>query len=231
MVRSLLALAFQAFFAFGFFIAGVDSPWRAASDWWLVWFSLAEVINLWLLRRAAQSERLRLRDLYNLSRHDRKGDLWWLVIGLVGTVLFGFAPNILLAQILFGDLQTPSDLMIRSIPIWAAWTVVGAFPVLHALTELPTYFGYVMPRLRLLTGRPAAMLILTASVLSAQHVFLPLLFDWRFILWRLLMFLPFALWVGWLIHRRPTVLPYLAAVHGLLDLTLPIYILQASLGH
>lgn len=88
-VRSLLALAFQAFFAFGFFIAGVDSPWRAASDWWLVWFSLAEVINLWLLRRAAQSERLRLRDLYNLSRHDRKGDLPWRSLQLRASLRYG----------------------------------------------------------------------------------------------------------------------------------------------
>lgn len=228
-VRSALALGLQAVFALGFVIAGVASPWRAAADWWLVWFAAAEVINLGLLTQALRLERLRLRDLYKPNQHDRRGDLMWLVIGLAGTVPLGLVPNLLLAQLLFGDLQTASDLMFRSIPLWAAWTMVGAFPIVHAVTELPTYFGYVMPRLQVLTGRRMKMVFLTASVLSAQHVFLPLLFDWRFIVWRLLMFLPFALWVGWLIHRRPTALPYLAAVHGLLGLTLPLYILQASL--
>lgn len=44
------------------------------------------------------------------------------------------------------------------------------------------------------------------------------------------MFLPFALWLGWVIDRRPTVLPYLAVPHGLIDLSLPILVLTASVG-
>jgi hypothetical protein len=103
------------------------------------------------------------------------------------------------------------------------------FPIIHALTELPTYFGYVLPRLSAMT-RPRMALVLTAAVLSFQHLFLPLLFDWKYLVWRALMFLPFALWIGWIIHRRATVLPYLAIAHALLDVTLPIYVLQASMG-
>ena len=43
------------------------------------------------------------------------------------------------------------------------------------------------------------------------------------------MFLPLALWFGWVIQKRPTSLPYMAAAHGLLDISLPIFVLTASL--
>lgn len=61
-------------------------------------------------------------------------------------------------------------------------------------------------------------MVLASLFLAAQHATLPLLFDGRFILWRLLMFIPFALFVGLLLRWRPQLLPYLAVVHGLLDM-------------
>jgi hypothetical protein len=60
-------------------------------------------------------------------------------------------------------------------------------------------------------------------------VFLPLLFDWRFVVWRGLMFLPFAFWIGFAIFRRRSTLPFLAVAHGLLDASLPLLVLSASL--
>jgi len=52
-----------------------------------------------------------------------------------------------------------------------------------------------------------------------QHCFLPLILDGRFMLWRLARYLPFALFVGFLIKRRPGLLPYFAVVHALMDIS------------
>jgi hypothetical protein len=131
----------------------------------------------------------------------------------------GYLLNVLLGGLLWGDPKIGAELSFRALPLVAAWAILLVFPIVHALTELPTYFGYVMPRLQAMTGRRTLPLLLCAFVLSTQHVFLPLLFDWRFLIWRFLMFLPFALWLGWVIDRRPTVLPYLAVAHGLIDLS------------
>ncbi len=229
-MRSLLAVGFQSLFAAAFLIAGNSAPWRSAADWWLASFALAEVVNLWLLNRWARAEGIAIRHLYNLDRRGWRADIKWLVLALLVAAPLGFLPNVLLAQGLWADPATPADLTFRAVPILAAWLMVGLFPIIHALTELPTYFGYVMPRLQALTGRPWMPLLVTSAMLSTQHVFLPLLFDWRYLVWRLLMFLPFALWFGWIVKRRPTVLPYLVVAHALLDLSLPIYVLQASLG-
>jgi hypothetical protein len=229
-LRPILAVVLQCLFAAGFALGGSADPWRQAADWWLVWLAFGEFFNLWLLARLASREGLRLRDLYNRYVAGGRRDLRWLLVALVVAGPVGYLPNVLLGGLLWGDPKIGAELSFRALPLVAAWAILLVFPIVHALTELPTYFGYVMPRLQAMTGRRTLPLLLCAFVLSTQHVFLPLLFDWRFLIWRFPMFLPFALWLGWVIDRRPTVLPYLAVAHGLIDLSLPILVLGASVG-
>jgi hypothetical protein len=51
--------------------------------------------------------------------------------------------------------------------------------------------------------------------------------DWRYDLWLGVKFLPFAIWTGIVLDRRPTALPYLMAGHLLLDASLPLFVLLA----
>ncbi|MCU0460381.1 MAG: hypothetical protein MUE37_15000, partial [Bacteroidales bacterium] len=91
------------------------------------------------------------------------------------------------------------------------------FPVTIALAELATYFGYIMPRLRagFKSGVPA--LLLPVLFLSLQHMTLPFIPDLTFILYRAVVFLPFALLIGIAIYRRPSLFPYFAILHGIMD--------------
>jgi len=59
--------------------------------------------------------------------------------------------------------------------------------------------------------------LITGLMLVFQHVTLPLLLDARFILRRLLMFMPFALLMAVVLRWRPQLLPYLVVVHMLMD--------------
>lgn len=225
-----LALAGQCVFALAYVLGGARDPWRAAGDWWLVSFGLAEFFNVWLLARLAKSEGLRLRDLYSFgSRSTLKGDLLWLIPAFVGTAVVAGAPNTMLATALWGSPAASAAILFRPIAVWAAWPTVFVFPFIHAVTELPTYFGYVMPRLSKLTGKPWLAVLLCGMALSTQHIFLPLLFDWRYLVWRGLMFIPFALWMAFVLYKRRTLMPYLVAVHVLIDLILPIMVLTESL--
>jgi membrane protease YdiL (CAAX protease family) len=102
-----------------------------------------------------------------------------------------------------------------------------AFPITNGLAELPTYFGYVQPRLVPQIGRVAAVLI-TGLMLACQHATLPLLFDARFIAWRLIMFVPFGLLVAVMLRWRPQLLPYMVVVHMLMDASVMYFVLAAS---
>jgi len=65
-----------------------------------------------------------------------------------------------------------------------------------------------------------------AFFLAFQHCFLPFIPDSRFMLWRLGMYLPFALYAGLLLKLRPTLLPYFVITHALIDIsTLSVYLM------
>ena len=85
-----------------------------------------------------------------------------------------------------------------------------------------------MPRLES-KGMPAWLAVSLASLMLAfQHIAVPFLFHPRYIVWRGLMFIPFAFFAGILLHWRPRVLPYLAIVHGLMDLFFVLMLLNVA---
>jgi len=56
-------------------------------------------------------------------------------------------------------------------------------------------------------------------------MFLPFILDGGYSLWRLGMFLPFALFTGLVLKFRPVLLPYFMIVHALMDvMTVLVYL-------
>ncbi len=209
-------------------LRGSDHPFADSAAWWLWFITLANFATIFALVRCAKAEGLRLRDIYRLSPSTWKGDLIWTAAGFIGIALVAQAPGEALARLLWGSSSVPNGMLIGPLPVFAVYPLFVLFPVSHGLAELPLYFGYVAPRLRTL-GRPRAILI-AAAVLSVQHLFISFQPDWRYCLWLAVKFLPFALLVGILIDRRPTILPYLMGGHLLLDASLPFLVLLVSRG-
>jgi hypothetical protein len=227
--RIILFVAYQSLAALVCLLAGRTSPWQAAIAWWPATVTAANITCLALLRWLAGRERLRLRDLYNFDRRSAGRDLL-VVLGLlvVGGPL-GYVPSVLLGRLLFGSAEAVADRWILPLPAWAAIAFAILFPLTIALSELPSYFGYALPRLQALWNRRWAPVLLAAFMLGAQHIALPLVFDARFMLWRAASFLPFALYLSLLLNWRPRLLPYLMVVHGLMDASLVAYVLTRSL--
>jgi hypothetical protein len=87
------------------------------------------------------------------------------------------------------------------------------------MTELALYFGVVMPRLSRRRFPSLWPVILPALMLGLPPLAVPLVLDLRFVTWRALMFLPFVLGAGVLFHWRPRLLPYMAIVHVLINVS------------
>lgn len=220
--------AVQAFIAAIFALRGAAAPWAASVAWWPLVAVVVGILTGLLLVWAARREGLRPLALLSARRETWRGDLLGLLIVLVLAGPIAVLPMQWLSTALFGDPQAGSALMFRPLPgLWAPFLFV-AFPLAVALTELPAYFGYAMPRLEALTGKRWLAVGLSAFFLAAQHSALPLIPDWRFITWRWLMFLPFAMLMALAIHRRPTLLPYLMAGHFLIDLSSAYFFLVIS---
>ena len=224
--RTALFVLFQAAIGGIYALQGTPTPWDASAAWWPVTVTLANLTCIALLAWLARREGMRWWDLYRVERH-RVGRELLILLGL--SVIIAPAvqiPNIAVATWLFGDAQRAFDLFFRPLPLWAAYICLVLFPLTHVFAELPTYYGYTMPRLAALSGRRWVAIALAAFWHAAQHCALPLLFDWRFILWRLLMFLPLAFLMALILSWRPRLLPYMMVVHGLLDFPLVLMLLS-----
>lgn len=225
----MLALA-QLIVALGFALAGSTTPWANAIDWWLINVTLANGVCLAILLALFRAEGRSYWELFAVRRTGIGRDLLILVgLGLLlGPVSMG--PNLWLAGWLFGDPQAVSVFLFRPLPTWGVYVSAVVFAVSQGLVELALYFAYVMPRL---SGTPDAApawwaWALSATLLGLQHVAAPLHFDARYLIWRGLMFMPFAFLVGAALRLRPQLLPYLAIGHALMDFSFGLMLVPLS---
>jgi hypothetical protein len=226
--RSVLFIIAQALIALFLALVGTNSPWKEAARWWIFLPIFANLASIALLTLAFRAEGKRYLDILRFSRETVKTDLFWFFGSQLIGIPIAAAPMSILGSAIFGDPMIPVNMMFRPVPIWAL--VVGLlFPLTIGLAELPTYFGYVMPRLfGDQKSQPALGWIawlIAALFLGIQHSFLPFIADWGFILWRALMYMPFALFAGLMIKLRPSLLPYFAIGHILIDISaLSVYL-------
>jgi hypothetical protein len=226
--RLVLFMSIQAVFALGFLLAGFSNAWEAAANWWPFVVTIANLICIALLSWLFKQDGKRYWDIFRIPKEHIKSDLLVLFVLLIFLGPVSYLPNILLGRLLFDDPQQTLDLMIRPLPMWAVYASLLLFPVTQGLAELPTYFAYTMPKLEF-QGVPAWLAVSLASLfLALQHIAVPFLFNFHFILWRALMFVPFALTVGIVLHWRSRLLPYMAIIHVLMDLSFAAMLLGVA---
>lgn len=229
-IRSALSFAMLLAVAAAYSVFGTEKPFAAASAWWLWYVTIVNVVCISLMARFGRREGLRLRDVYNINRSTWKGDLLWLIGAFAGTAVVAQLPGTLIAKAFWGTANVPNSMLFGPLPIFAVYPLFILMPVSHALAELPTYWGFVAPRLKS-GGMNRWLVILVVGLgLSLQHLFFSFQPDIKYALWLAFKFFPFALFTGFVIDRRPTLLPYMMAVHMLLDSLLPYLALIVSRG-
>lgn len=210
--RLIFFLAFQAL------IALFLNSWEASQKYWLLTATLTNLVSIILLYYLFKKEKGSFVGLFGFNRTSFKKDL---LIFIVLTLLIGpiaFFPNNLLSVWLWGNAEIPYRMMFQPIGNWLSYTLLMAFPVTITFAELATYFGYIMPRLEKQLNRKWISILLPVIFLSIQHCTLPFIPDVKFIIYRGLVFLPFAFLLGVSIRFRPTLFPYFAILHGIMDL-------------
>ena len=223
--RVVLFLVFQVLFALVYCISGTADAWSSSADWWPISVTLTNVICIILLVKLFRSEGLSYKKLISFEKQFIKNDSIVLLGFLVIAAPIAYLPNILIARGLFGDEAIATNMIVGNLPLWAIWLSLFVLPITQGLAELPTYFAYIMPRLKAATNSTILAIILPSLFLAVQHLSAPLLFDSRFIVYRITMFLPFAFLVGILLYWRPRMLPYIMIIHVFMNISTVILML------
>jgi hypothetical protein len=220
--RTFLLVTAQALVAGIYALRHQSSPWQAAARWWSIDGTLADIGCLALIAWFARAEGIGFRDLpgtVRLQRDVLSGLGYFLIIFpcfLGGSVLSSLAvygsigPNI-----------PPGLLHDRVLPVWAVVYSLSAWWMVWSATEETTYQAYVLPRLEALSGRPWIAVAVVGFWWSLQHSALPLIPDWRYIVWRFLAFVPGVL-VAMAIYRRTRCLAPMIIAHWPMDIAAAI---------
>jgi len=215
---ALLGSRVTLFLLFQGVIALAAGSWSLSEGYWLVSATLTNLVSITVLWFLFRREGGSYRGLFRFNRSTFRKDIL-IFAGLVilcGPVVFG--PNYLLSAWLWGDPAIPYEMMFRPVERWLAILLVFAFPVTIVFAELATYYGYIMPRLKDRLETKWIAVALPVLFLSLQHTTLPFIPDLKFILYRAVVFLPFAALIGIALYRRPTLFPWFAILHGIMDM-------------
>ena len=226
--RTVLFAAAQLAIAAGLAVSGHSSPWAASAGWWPVSAFVANVVSIAWIAKIARAEGLSPRKLFHLDGSHLGRDLLVFVGVLLLAAPIAQLPNMGLATVLWGSPEAALRLFVQPIPRWAALIGLVLFPLTIAFAELPTYFAIARGRMQRAGWKGPALVVVPALFLALQHVTLPLIFDARFLTWRLFMFVPFALFLGAVVHWRPRMLPWLMVGHGLIDVGAGYLVFAAS---
>jgi membrane protease YdiL (CAAX protease family) len=212
--RSACAVGAQAIVAAVFALRSSPTPWRDAEPWLPVYGTLIDAGCLVLLWRLTLREGISLFDLIGFERARVVRDTL-LGFALVPVSLVFILGGVYAAGwLLYGTLTPPY--VSGPLPLPAALYGVVVFPFIWGLTEQMTYNGYLMPRFQVLCRSTSLAVASVAFAWSFQHVVMPLIFDAKFMAFRLLSPVPHSLFVTLLYLRLRRLFP-LAIAHALMD--------------
>ncbi len=216
----LIALLFSRMLLFALFqglIAFIFGSWLESVKYWILTATLTNIISIILLRILLNKEGVNFLSLFKFDIHLWKKDLL-IFLGLAVMIIpLVLLPNFYLNQWIYGSSNHYAEIMFQPLPKFLIFILLITFPLTIAFAELATYFAYVMPRLKMKLNSQVLTVLIPAIFLSIQHCTLPLVFELDFILFRGLVFLPFAIFIGISLYVRTSLLPYFAIFHGLLD--------------
>jgi membrane protease YdiL (CAAX protease family) len=104
----------------------------------------------------------------------------------------------------------------RTLPSWAYFYSVLIWWIIWSTTEELTYQSYCLPRLINKYGQLKTLLFI-GFFWALQHSFLPLIFDWRYIIWRFVAFFPLVICLIIAYKKTGIITPVIIA-HALMDI-------------
>lgn len=206
------ALAAQAIVAGLYMLQGHASPWQAAAPWWTVYGTAIDIGCLLLIARRCRKEGSRLTELFGFDAAQAGRDMLKGIVYMAIFLPVAVAGPIIGSLIVYGNPEPPP--IMGPLPLWAALYSLLVWPVLWAVTEQTTYAGFALPRFIALTGSRWQALAIVFFGWMLQHAALPFYWDWKFILFRFISFLPLIV-MPLLYLRKPRLAPFIAAHWGM----------------
>ncbi len=214
-IRSIM---FILIFVIGSYIT--NKSLNSISNWWSVVATIVNIITIIILVLVTKNNYKKLIN-YEKGRTKVKQvvviSLIVLLVGTIGMYLAGF--------ICYGKIPYSPPMMIRPIPVVLAVFNFIILPLTVSFAEDALYLGCGVNSFK---NKYFAILI-PAFFYAIQHSFIPTLFDFKFIIYRFLSFLPLTIILCWYYHKHKNPVPIMIG-HALIEMASVVLILVTSIS-
>ncbi|QAA32364.1 type II CAAX prenyl endopeptidase Rce1 family protein [Clostridium manihotivorum] len=217
--RSLLFIIVGLLFAIA-----TNQTLEQASQWWSVICTICNIITIVVLMAVCRSEGTTYKKL--IFNKGRQGNLKHTLLIVVAMLILGLGGMYGFAFMIYGYVPVT---MIHPLPVWFSIINVILLPLTVVFAELPLYLGYALNRIEKITGNKILAVVYTVFFYGLQHSFIPLLYDYKHILFRFLSFLPLILVLVIIYYKNRKLQPLMIG-HAVLDFATSIQILMTSIS-
>lgn len=229
-LRVLICLAAQAAAAVVVSLLGAAEPWLRAAELWPLYGTAANLVTLWIVARFLRSEGIPFAALWSADavnrRHDRGAAAAAAVIG----ILLVLASHAALTALLFESAAAPLAWLHINGPWFQRWGFAVLYISSGTFAVYPLFLGFAVPRLATVSGLRNASVFLGMLWLGAQYISLPFVADWRYLVWRLVLFMPLAWVFSATVLKRPGSLRYLMIAYVVIHVVLLIVLEETGLA-
>ena len=193
---------------------------NSISNWWSVVATIVNIVTIIILILITKNN---YKKLINYEKGKTKVkqviiiSLIVLLVGTIGMYLAGF--------ICYGKIPYSPPMMIRPIPVVLAVLNFIILPLTVSFAEDALYLGCGVNSFK---NKYFAILI-PAFFYALQHSFIPTLFDFKFIIYRFLSFLPLTIILCWYYHKHKNPVPIMIG-HALIEMASVVLILITSIS-
>ena len=205
------------------FVIISKKTFEQGSQWWSVICVVCNIITIILLTIIFKKEGTSYKEIIACQKGKKhlKETLiivaMMLILGIGGMYGFGF--------LIYGYVPIT---MVQPIPVWLAVVNIIFLPITVVFAELPLYFGYSLKKIEQITDNKFLAISYTVFFYALQHSFIPLIFDFKHIIFRFLSFLPLMIILG-IIYYKKKKLTQLMIGHAVLDVATAVQILVISI--
>ena len=226
-IRPFLLPLFRSvlFIGCGLIFAGLtNQKLEEASRWWSIICTFSNIITIVLLLAVCKSEGITYRKL--IANHKGQNNLRYTLLIVLLMIVLGMGGMYGSGFLIYGYIPVT---MIYPIPVWLAAINAILLPLTVVFAEFPLYFGYSLNGIEKITGNRVLSILYPMFFYALQHSFIPLLFDWKHILFRFLSFLPLVFVLGFIYYRNRKLQPLMIG-HAFLDLATGAQIILTSVS-
>lgn len=197
----------------------LNSPLEDLSRWWSVVVTLVNIATLCLLLLVCHRAKIPYSRFINYKKGKTSAKSAFITVVVV--ILVGMGGMQAAGFICYGELPHFPVVMMQPIPLGIAIVNILILPLTTTLAEDGIYLG-ILNR----TNSKAALL-LSMFFYALQHSFIPLTFDFSFIMYRLLSFLPLTIIMCLWYRKTKNPLPFMIG-HFIINLATVVQIVISS---